>query len=197
MTHLWLCPRKLLEASRLIAMILYGTRSTTCERGHRKSLFELFLAPYVLRRRVYLTSTRSLRKRLQTLLASYAKDRLAAHVEAQESLQSFRTTLQDTANTLAQNNNGLPLVIVIDELDRCRPSYAVDLLEVAKHLFSVDHIVFVLAVNRSELAHSVCALYGNSFDGPDYLKRFFDLDFRLPNPSRREFIRAAAGRNSD
>ena len=132
-------------------------------------------------------------KETGNILASYAKDRLAAHVEAQESLQSFRTTLQDTANTLAQNNNGLPLVIVIDELDRCRPSYAVELLEVAKHLFSVDHIVFVLAVNRSELAHSVCALYGNSFDGPDYLKRFFDLDFRLPNPSRREFIRAALG----
>ena len=122
------------------------------------------------------------------MLASYAKDRLASHVQAQESMESFRTTLQDTANTLAQDNDGLPLVIVIDELDRCRPSYAVELLEVAKHLFSMDHIVFVLAVNRAELAHSICALYGNSFDAPDYLKRFFDLDFRLPDPSRKNFI---------
>ena len=130
-------------------------------------------------------------KEAGNILASFAKDRLAAHVEAQQSLQNFRTTLQDTANTFAQNNNGLPLVIVIDELDRCRPSYAVELLEVAKHLFSVDHIVFVLAVNRSELAHSVRALYGSSFDGPDYLKRFFDLDFRLPNPDRRAFIGSA------
>ena len=130
-------------------------------------------------------------KEAANILASYAKDRLAAHVESEESLQNFRVTLQDTANTLAQNNNGLPLVIVIDELDRCRPSYAVELLEVAKHLFSVDRIVFVLAVNRSELAHSVRALYGNSFDAPDYLKRFFDLDFRLPDPDRRAFIGAA------
>ena len=125
------------------------------------------------------------------ILASYAKDRLAAHVEAQKSLESFRITLQDTASTLAQKNDGLPLVIFIDELDRCRPSYAVELLEVAKHLFAVDHIVFVLAVNRAELAHSVRALYGNSFDAPDYLKRFFDLDFRLPAPSRRAFIGAS------
>ena len=132
-----------------------------------------------------------LEKEAGNILASFAKDRLAAHVEAQQSLQNFRTTLQDTANTLTQNNNGLPLVIVIDELDRCRPSYAVELLEVAKHLFSVDRIVFVLAVNRSELAHSVRALYGNSFDGPDYLKRFFDLDFRLPDPDRKAFIGAA------
>ena len=125
------------------------------------------------------------------VLASIAKDRLTTHVEAQKSLENFRATLQDTAKTLAQDNNGLPLVIIIDELDRCRPSYAVELLEVAKHLFSVNHIVFVLAVNRSELAHSVRALYGNSFDGPDYLKRFFDLDFRLPDPDRRALIVAA------
>ena len=132
-----------------------------------------------------------LEKEAGNILASFAKDRLAAHVEAQQSLQNFRTTLQDTANTLTENNNGLPLVIVIDELDRCRPSYAVELLEIAKHLFSVDRIVFVLAVNRSELAHSVRALYGNSFDGPDYLKRFFDLDFMLPDPDRKAFIGAA------
>ena len=81
-----------------------------------------------------------------------------------------------------------PLIIIIDELDRCRPSYAVELLEVAKHIFAVDHIVFVLAVNRSQLSHSVKALYGNDFDAYGYLKRFFDVDFRLPDPSREKFI---------
>ena len=83
---------------------------------------------------------------------------------------------------------GRPLVVMIDELDRCRPSYAVELLEVAKHLFSVDQIVFVLAVNRSELAHSVKALYGDGFDAEGYLGRFFDVDFRLPEPDRESFI---------
>ena len=78
--------------------------------------------------------------------------------------------------------------MIIDELDRCRPSYAVELLEVAKHVFAVDHIVFVLAVNRSQLSHSVKALYGNDFDAYGYLRRFFDVDFRLPDPSREKFI---------
>ena len=50
---------------------------------------------------------------------------------------------------------------MIDELDRCRPSYAIALLEVAKHLFAVDNVVFVLAVNRAGLVHSVKALYGS------------------------------------
>ena len=86
---------------------------------------------------------------------------------------------------------GHPLVVMIDELDRGRPSYAVELLEVAKHLFSVDQIVFVLAVNRSELAHSIKALYGDGFDVKGYMRRFFDVDFRLPDPDRIAFIDVA------
>ena len=75
---------------------------------------------------------------------------------------------------------------MIDELDRCRPSYAVELLEVAKHFFAVDNVVFVLAVNRAELAHAVKAMYGADFDAEGYLRRFFDLDFQLPKPSRKQ-----------
>ena len=81
-----------------------------------------------------------------------------------------------------------PLIVIIDELDRCRPSYAVELLEVAKHLFSVDSIVFVLAVNRRQLAHSIRGLYGEGFDAEDYLRRFFDVDFHLPEPDKKAFI---------
>ena len=75
-------------------------------------------------------------------------------------------------------------------MDRCRPSYAVELLEIAKHLFTVDNIVFVLAVNRAELAHSIRSLYGNDFDAEGYLHRFFDVDIQLPDPKRRAFIKA-------
>ncbi len=81
-------------------------------------------------------------------------------------------------------------MVVIDELDRCRPSYAIELLEAAKHLFAVDNIVFILATSRSALAHSVKAVYGSGFDAEGYLRRFFDLDFRLPEPNRRGFIQA-------
>ena len=123
-------------------------------------------------------------------LASYAQERLTSYQEARKSVQNFRTVLQDMASTLAKSSQNRPLVVVIDELDRCRPSYAVELLEVAKHLFSVDRIVFVLAVNRSELAHSIRSLYGSDFDGDGYLRRFFDIDFLLPDPEREKFINA-------
>lgn len=122
------------------------------------------------------------------VLASYAEERLSSYRREQQSVQTFKNTLQDTANTLTKSKRGRPLVVVIDELDRCRPSYAVELLEVAKHLFTVEHIIFVLAVNRSELEHSIRALYGNEFDAQGYLRRFFDVDFRLPEAARKPFI---------
>ncbi len=94
------------------------------------------------------------------------------------------------AASLSEMNENRPLMVMIDELDRCRPSYAVELLKVAKHLFSVDRIVFVLAVNCDQFAHSVKALYGNDFDAEGYLRRFFDVDFKLPGPERQAFIAA-------
>jgi hypothetical protein len=74
------------------------------------------------------------------------------------------------------------IVIIIDKLDRCRPTYAVQLLERIKHLFDVEGIVFVLGIDREQLSHSIKALYGSEFDAIGYLKRFIDLDYRLPEP---------------
>lgn len=129
-----------------------------------------------------------LEKEVGSTLASYGEEKLSAYQEAQKSVKQFRAALADMAGAVSKSKNDRPLIVMIDELDRCRPSYAVELLEVAKHLFAVDHIVFVLAVNRSELAHSVRALYGEGFDAHGYLRRFVDVDFRLPEPDRATFI---------
>ncbi|MCE2504502.1 MAG: hypothetical protein J4G05_10665 [Chlorobi bacterium] len=115
-------------------------------------------------------------------LASYAKERL--------SNQKFREKLETTAKALAKAKGGKPLVVLIDELDRCRPSYAIELLEIAKHLFTVDDVVFVLSMDRSELMHSIKVLYGNDFGAEDYLRRFIDFDYRLPDPDRKAFVEA-------
>lgn len=72
------------------------------------------------------------------------------------------------------------LVIFVDELDRCRPSYAVRLLERIEHYFINDRITFVFSVNLAQLQHTIKNFYGNDFDACRYLDRFFDLRVSLP-----------------
>ena len=122
------------------------------------------------------------------LIESYGEASFSAYRDARNSVQDFRENLQIMAKKVSEGHDNKPVLIMVDELDRCRPSYAVELLEVAKHLFSVDRIVFVLAINRAELGHSVRALYGQNFDANGYLKRFIDIDFLLPAPNRDDFI---------
>ena len=120
--------------------------------------------------------------------ATFIKEKLAAYGKGKETVTEFKQALSETATAVTESHDFRPLVVLIDELDRCRPSYAVELLEIAKHLFTVDHIVFVLAINRSELSHSIKALYGSSFDAEGYLRRFFDVSFRLPEPDRQRYV---------
>ena len=115
----------------------------------------------------------------------------ATYQETKTALRAFRARLCQIAKAIARENDNAPLVVMIDELDRCRPTYAIELLEAAKHLFSVDHIVFVVCLDRAQLAHSVKAVYGACFDAEGYLWRFFDIDYRLPQPDRKRFITAA------
>lgn len=72
------------------------------------------------------------------------------------------------------------LIVFIDELDRCRPTYAVEMLERIKHYFDDERIIFVFSVNREQLAHTISNCYGSNFDAEKYLNRFFDFCFELP-----------------
>lgn len=110
------------------------------------------------------------------------------YAETKASLQLFRSSLAEVAKASSKDNSGRPLIVLVDELDRCRPTYAVELLEAAKHLFNVDRIVFVLCLDRTQLASSVKALYGESFEADGYLWRFFDIDYRLPTFDRAKFV---------
>ena len=80
------------------------------------------------------------------------------------------------------------LVFVIDELDRCRPTFSIELLERVKHIFDVPGMVFVLGVNRDELCSSIKLIYG-AIDADVYLRRFFDMEFLLPEASSENFCR--------
>ena len=112
------------------------------------------------------------------VVAAIEKSQEQADESTKERLKRFRAAqkaIGDFEEALAEaTKSGGRIVVCVDELDRCRPDYAIRFLEATKHIFEVDGVVFLLAVNLSELTNSVKALYGGQFDGQKYLRRFVD-----------------------
>lgn len=76
--------------------------------------------------------------------------------------------------------NAQKLIVFIDELDRCRPSFAIEMLERIKHYFDDDRIIFIVSVNKEQLVHTISKYYGVGFDSTGYLNKFFDLNVHMP-----------------
>lgn len=94
-----------------------------------------------------------------------------------QAMAQFRAALGELTGT---EENPTPLVIVIDELDRCRPDYALELLEVIKHFFEVPRVHFVLGVNLDALENAVRARYGAGIEAEEYLRKFISFRVTLP-----------------
>ena len=128
-------------------------------------------------------------KAIESLRKEPTKDPISEYEETRVALEDFRSSIGEVATAVSCRTNGKPLVVAIDELDRCRPTYAIELIETAKHIFLVENVVFILAINSTALAHSVKSLYGDQFDAERYFRRFFDLQFRLPLQDRDSFAK--------
>ena len=113
---------------------------------------------------------------------------MSSHQNTKHYIHEFNGQLKQLAKKLSDENNDRPLIVIIDELDRCRPLYAIELLETTKHIFNVDNVIFALSTNRQQMAASVKAIYGDQFCGEKYLERFFDIYFSLPEVDRQKFI---------
>lgn len=97
--------------------------------------------------------------------------------------------IKQLINDVINKSHCKSIVIFVDELDRCNPSYAVRLLEDIKHYFSIDNVTFVFSVNLSELQHMVKIVYGDQFDAFRYLDRFFDIRLNLPVADQERYLK--------
>jgi len=104
-----------------------------------------------------------------------------ARKEASER-KAFHDALAGLASTAGQ------LFIVIDELDRCNPAFAIDVLEVIKHYFDVPNVVFVFGIDMTQMAHAINGRYGGNMDAGGYLSKFFDHHIRLNTPTAKQMI---------
>lgn len=118
------------------------------------------------------------------VVEAYTKEK-AAITTFKESLAELVTRLNDDVEDSARR-----LVVFVDELDRCRPSYAIECLERIKHMFDLPNIVFVLAVDKRQLVASVHGVYGPQIQAAGYLSRFMDVEYHLPLVTHDDFLQA-------
>lgn len=129
------------------------------------------------------------------VIAAGVKELLSLHSEQKESIDALRKAVESlldsviTDENLDGNKRWSPMYIFIDELDRCRPTFAIELLEVIKHIFSMRRVIFVIATDTEQLQHSIRAVYGAGFNSQKYLMRFFDRSFALPTPKTGDFLK--------
>lgn len=109
---------------------------------------------------------------------------IEAHGARKKAVIEFKEKLAALIGLLEEHAGAsMPLFVFIDELDRCRPSYALKMLEEIKHIFGISGVVYVISTNIDQLQNSVCAVYGAGFDGRGYLRRMFDKEYSLPTPT--------------
>ena len=101
--------------------------------------------------------------------------------DIEEQRQAFHHELEGVVQEA-----GGPLVVFLDELDRCMPQQALDYLNIVRHLFDVPGVAVVIGVNQEELGHRVRQLYGERCKAAIYLQRFWDFTMPLREPDSEQ-----------
>lgn len=121
---------------------------------------------------------------LSDLAEEIAGDAIDRAMQSQSVLSSFRKDLTELIEFYQKNNNGKPILFIIDELDRCKPTFSLNMIERIKHIFSIPGVVFLLVTNLRQMEATVCGAYGERTDAATYLEKFYDLRVVLPENVR-------------
>jgi len=120
---------------------------------------------------------------------AYLKEHLEKHTEQKLSIENFRTSLSSLAKGMGaqidpqeegSKKASKPLIFIIDELDRCKPTFALSLLESIKHFFAVQGVHFVLVTHLKQLENCVRYSYGPEIDASTYLQKFYNISVSFP-----------------
>lgn len=126
-------------------------------------------------------------KTISELVGAQLSDVIDSYTAEKRLITSFRENLSAALNSIDTTYASRKLVIVVDEVDRCKPTYAIQLLERIKHLFDLENVIFIIALDKQQLGVSLGAVYGSRIDADEYLRRFFDLEYSLPSADSSEF----------
>lgn len=79
-------------------------------------------------------------------------------------------------------------------MDRCRPDYAINMIEIIKHFYSNERIIFLLGTNNLQLSHTISNFYGSNFDGYGYLNKIYNLIIELGDVPIKKYIEKITAR---
>jgi hypothetical protein len=138
-------------------------------------------------------------KEASDLEDKYLGELITEQRQEKQALQSFRDALESLPSLLAPlKSDGQeplktkPLIIIIDELDRCRPTFALQILERIKHFFSVPGVHFILGTHLGQLRNSVSAVYGSGIESTKYLQKFISFTLHLTESTTQPHRRTSA-----
>ena len=97
-------------------------------------------------------------------------------------LNQMKVAIEELKDTIKKYTKNKKLIIIVDELDRTRPDYAVHFLEDIKHFFDIENVVFLVGVNRQQMEATVKCLYGQTLNFEGYYRKFFKQEIDLPDP---------------
>ncbi|MCX7856246.1 MAG: KAP family NTPase, partial [Anaerolineae bacterium] len=106
-----------------------------------------------------------------------------ARLEQLISMEQFEATFQQVLRDILGSEGRL--VVFVDDLDRCLPEKAVEVLEAIKLFLEVEGTVFVLGLDREVICRGIEVYYRRQgsevpISGDDYLEKFIQIPFHLP-----------------
>ena len=118
------------------------------------------------------------RKFKQKAESAISPDAFSTYQRREEAMAALKSAIESCLL-----KNGKSIYFFVDELDRCRPDYAISYLETIKHVFDIKGAVFILAADRDQLKNSAKAAFGDDLDFEEYLRKFIHREVALPEIS--------------
>lgn len=113
-------------------------------------------------------------------------DAFSVFEKRREAMISLKKSIQKLIESESKG-----ILFLVDELDRCRPDYAITYLEVIKHIFDIKGAVFVLAADRKQLENSAKTAFGRDLDFEEYYRKFIHREVSLPDINSNTYSKIA------
>lgn len=104
-----------------------------------------------------------------------------------ENRAQIDSSIKDLKELIKEISDGKPFVLFIDELDRCKPDFALHTLETVKHIFDTKNLKIIFVINKNQLIEIIKHSYGNNEETAEkYLDKFFQTQLKLPEFSKSQ-----------